>query len=172
MNTLLTTSHATGSVARAQVPQEFLSFRIGGEEYGIDILSVQEIRGFEQPTRMVGAPAHVLGVRNLRGIMVPIIDLRMKLAMAEARYDELTVTVILNVGQRVLGVVVDAVNDVLELTSEQIKPAPQFRGYVDAESVTGIASLEHGESERMVILLDIARLMTRDTEGLAQQTVQ
>ncbi|MEW5882495.1 MAG: chemotaxis protein CheW, partial [Pseudomonadota bacterium] len=114
----------TSAVAAAATAREYLTFRLGAEEYGIDILKVQEIRGYDGVTRIAHAPAHVLGVINLRGVIVPIVDLRVKLALGEVRYDAFTVVIVLNVAQRVVGAVVDAVSDVLELAPEQIRAAP------------------------------------------------
>ncbi|WP_128003730.1 chemotaxis protein CheW, partial [Piscinibacter defluvii] len=105
---------------------EFLTFRLGDEEYGIDILRVQEIRSYEQPTRIANAPAFVKGVVNLRGVIVPVVDLRMKLGCPSAEYNTFTVVIVLNVRNRVVGAVVDSVSDVLELPPEAIKPAPEM----------------------------------------------
>jgi purine-binding chemotaxis protein CheW len=135
--------------------QEFLSFRLGAEEYGIDILAVREIRAYEKPTRIASAPEFIRGVVNLRGVIVPIVDLRMKFGLREPVYDALTVVIILNVGGRVLGIVVDAVSDVIALKGEEIRPAPEFSSAVDASFMRGLASLEG----RLLILLDIAALM-------------
>src|SRR5262245_53933128 len=103
---------------------EFLTFRLGAEEYGIDILRVQEIRSYEAPTRIANAPAFIKGVVNLRGVIVPIVDLRLKLGCESAEYNHFTVVIVLNVRGRVVGAVVDSVSDVLELNGEQIRPAP------------------------------------------------
>lgn len=157
----------TDSVAAAASRREYLSFRLGGEEYGIDILKVQEIRGYDGVTRIAGAPPHILGVINLRGVIVPIVDLRVRFALGEAKYDAFTVVIVLNVAQRVVGVVVDAVSDVVELAAEQIRTAPQFEGLLDASYVTGLASVKQGEVERMLILLDIERLMASTDMGLS-----
>ena len=135
--------------------REMLTFRLGGEEYGIDILRVQEIRGYEQPTHIVNAPAHVKGVINLRGVIVPIVDLRLRFGLPEAAYDRFTVVIILNVGERVVGAVVDSVSDVIEIAPEQVRAAPELDAGVDAGHITGIGTL----GERMLILLDIERLM-------------
>jgi purine-binding chemotaxis protein CheW len=145
----------------------YLTFRLGEEEYGIDILKVQEIRGYEPPTRLAAAPAFIKGVVNLRGVIVPIVDLRMKFAMDEARYDGLTVVIILNVVQRVVGVVVDGVSDVVEFGADQIRPAPDFNALVDAEHITGLGSLTAGDHERLLILTDIERLMASPDMGLS-----
>lgn len=136
--------------------REFLSFRLGAEEYGIDILKVQEIRGWEQPTVIANTPAFIKGVVNLRGIIVPIVDLRLKFNLGEARYDEFTVVIILNVAHRVVGAVVDAVSDVMSLAPQQIKPAPEFGAQLDTRFITGLGTVD----ERMLILLDIERLVT------------
>jgi purine-binding chemotaxis protein CheW len=136
--------------------REFLSFRLGAEEYGIEILKVQEIRGWEQPTAIANTPAFIKGVINLRGIIVPIVDLRLKFNLGEAKYDEFTVVIILSVAKRVVGAVVDAVSDVLSLAPAQIKPAPEFSAALETQFITGLGTIE----ERMLILLDIEKLMT------------
>ena len=138
------------------VGREFLSFRLGAEEYGIDILKVQEIRRWETPTAIANMPPFIKGVVNLRGIIVPILDLRVKFNLAEANYDEFTVTIILSVAQRVVGVVVDAVSDVITLMPDQIRAAPAFAGSLETKFITGLGTA----GERMLILVDIERLMT------------
>ncbi|MFN7673376.1 MAG: chemotaxis protein CheW, partial [Betaproteobacteria bacterium] len=105
---------------------EYLTFRLGTEEYGIDILKVQEIRGYEQPTRIAGAPAFLKGVVNLRGVIVPIVDLRIKFGLGSAEYNSFTVVIILNIAKKIVGVVVDQVSDVVALASKDIRPAPSF----------------------------------------------
>ena len=140
---------------------EYLSFRLGAEEYGIDILKVQEIRSYEAPTRIANAPAFIKGVVNLRGVIVPIGDLRIKLGCADG-FDAFTVVVVLNVRGRVVGAVVDAVSDVLELKGDVLKPAPHMNSQVDMSFVTGIASV----GERMLILMDIEALMSSADMGL------
>ncbi len=147
---------------------EYLTFRLGGEEYGIDILRVQEIRSYEAPTRIANAPSFLKGVVNLRGVIVPILDLRLKLACDSAEYNGFTVVIVLNVHQRVVGVVVDSVSDVLELSSEQIKAAPQLNSSVDAGFITGIGAVKNGEAERMLILVDIEALMGSADMGLIE----
>ncbi len=136
--------------------REFLTFRLGAEEYGIDILRVQEIRGYEQPTRIANAPSFIKGVINLRGVIVPIIDLRLKFGLENAEYNTFTVVIILNIASRVVGIVVDQVSDVIELTGEQIKPAPEFSGEIDASFIQGLGQV----GERMLILTDIEKLMS------------
>ena len=134
---------------------EVLSFKLGAEEYGLDILKVQEIRGYESVTRIASAPEYVKGVVNLRGIIVPIIDMRIQFNLDAPTYNELTVVIILNLGNRVIGMVVDSVSDVVSLTPEQIKPAPTMATAVNTDYVTGIGTVD----ERMLILVDIQKLL-------------
>jgi purine-binding chemotaxis protein CheW len=136
-------------------PREYLTFRLGGEEYGIDILKVQEIRGYEQPTRIANVPNFIKGVVNLRGVIVPIIDLRLKFNIGKAEYNQFTVTIILNVSQRVIGAVVDSVSDVLELDPKDVRDAPELSASVDSSYILGLGTL----AERMLILVDIEKLM-------------
>lgn len=158
-----------GDLGRAPMsasPSECLTFRLGAEEYGIDILRVQEIRGYESPTRIANAPPFVKGVLNLRGVIVPIVDLRLKFGLEQAAYDAITVTMVLNVAGRTLGAIVDSVSDVIGLKSDQIKPAPQFNAAVDAGFITGIGAFKQGDLERMLILVDIEQLMSSPDMGL------
>ncbi len=166
---------ARGSATPAAAPLgaqggEYLTFRLGAEEYGIDILRVQEIRSYEQPTRIANAPSFIKGVVNLRGVIVPIIDLRLKLGCAQAEYNDFTVVVVLNVRGRVVGAVVDSVSDVLELKRDDIKPAPELNSSIDASYITGIGTIKTGqgdsECERMLILMDIEGLMSSADMGL------
>lgn len=137
--------------------QEYLTFRLGPESYAIDILKVQEIRGWETPTAIANSPDFIKGVINLRGVIVPILDLRVKFRMPQAAYDEFTVVIILNVASRVVGVVVDSVSDVLSLASEAVRPTPEFASATfDTRYITGLATVE----EQLLILLDIEKLMT------------
>jgi len=135
--------------------QQFLTFKLAGEEYGVGILSVQEIRGWCAVTAIPHSPSWLLGVINLRGAVVPIIDLRIKFNFARADFNEFTVVIILNVGARVIGVVVDGVSDVITLTSEQIKPAPSLGGNADTSHIIGFGTLD----DRMRILMDVERLI-------------
>ncbi|MBW8828453.1 MAG: chemotaxis protein CheW [Burkholderiales bacterium] len=141
---------------------EFLTFRLGAEEYGIDILKVQEIRSYEQPTRIANAPAFIKGVVNLRGVIVPIVDLRVKLNCESVDYNSFTVVIVLNVKGRVVGAVVDSVSDVLELGAGTIKQAPEMHTSMDTSFITGIGSV----NDRMLILMDIEGLMTSADMGL------
>ncbi len=139
-------------------PREVLTLRLGEEEYGIDILRVQEIRSYEPPTRIANAPSHVAGVLNLRGVIVPIFDLRRHFGLPTT-VGAATVTVVVNVGSRTFGAIVDAVHDVVALAADQIKPAPALAGTDDARCITEIGVVEAGEGQRMLILLDIALLL-------------
>ena len=143
---------------------EYLSFTLGAEHYGVDILKVQEIRGYDAVTRVPDAPDYIKGVINLRGTIVPVIDLRLKLRLDEARYDAFTVMIVLNVEDRVVGIVVDSVSDVIPLAAEQIRPTPEFGAAVDTRFISGIGT----QDDRMLILLDIETLL--DTADLGQPT--
>ncbi len=161
---------AAGATSRLAQGGEYLTFRLGAEEYGIDILRVQEIRSYEAPTRIANAPAFIKGVVNLRGVIVPIIDLRLKLGclneQGAAEYNGFTVVIVLNVRGRVVGAVVDSVSDVLELGKDQIKPAPELSSNIDSGFITGIGAVRQGEAERMLILMDIEALMSSAEMGL------
>ncbi|MFM7506677.1 MAG: chemotaxis protein CheW [Rubrivivax sp.] len=165
-------SAAAGALSQTAQGGEFLTFRLGEEEYGIDILRVQEIRSYEPPTRIANAPGFIKGVVNLRGVIVPIIDLRVKLGCERVEYNAFTVVVVLNVRGRVVGAVVDSVSDVLELGKDQIKPAPELNSSVDARFITGIGAVkaaggdEVRDTERMLILMDIEGLMSSADMGL------
>lgn len=135
---------------------QYLTLQLGREEYAIDILRVQEIRSYEEPTRMVNAPPFIKGVINLRGVIVPIVDLRLKLNIEKVAYNEFTVVIILNVHGTVIGAVVDAVSDVVTLTSQSIKPAPQFDASIDSRFITGLANV----GDRMLIVMNIEALMS------------
>jgi len=147
--------------------QEYLTFTLGHEEYAIDILKVQEIRGYEQPTTIANAPAFIKGVINLRGTIVPIVDLRIKFQVGKAEYTPFTVVIILNIGHRIVGAVVDGVSDVITMASSQIRPAPEFSAAVDTRYILGLATLE----ERMLIVIDIARLMLSADMALIDEAV-
>jgi len=148
--------------------REFLAFKLGNEEYGIDILRVQEIRSYEEPTRLANVPDFIKGVVNLRGVIVPIVDMRLKFRLDEARYDHFTVVIVLNIGSRIVGMVVDAVSDVITLTPEQLRPVPEFAASVDADHLLAIGAID----DRMLILVDIEKLMTSADMGLVESAVQ
>ena len=147
--------------------REFLVFTLGEEEYGIPILKVQEIRGYDagNVTRIANVPTFIKGVTNLRGVIVPIVDLRMKFNLGEVRYDAQTVVIILNLNQRIVGIVVDGVSDVLVLNGAQISQAPEFGAMLSAEYLTGLGTLD----DRMLILVDIERLMTSAEMALVER---
>ena len=153
------------SIAAETGSQEFLVFSLGEEEYAIDILKVQEIRGYENVTRIANAPDFIKGVANLRGVIVPIVDLRIKFNLGKVEYNEQTVVIILNLDRRVVGIVVDGVSDVLMLNAGQIRPAPEFGATLSTEYLTGLGTVD----ERMLILVDIERLMTSDEMALVEK---
>jgi purine-binding chemotaxis protein CheW len=163
---------ANGNRQVRHVPagREYLTFRLGTEEYGIDILKVQEIRSYEQPTKIANAPAYLKGVVNLRGVIVPIVDLRVKFNCVnydgDSDVDSFTVVIVLNVKGRVVGAVVDSVSDVMQLSDQMIQPAPEMSdSLVDTTYITGIANI----SERLLILMDIESLMSSADMGLIKQ---
>lgn len=141
---------------------QYLTLRLGDEEYAIDILRVQEIRSYEEPTKMVNSPSFIKGVVNLRGVIVPIVDLRLKLNIAKVEYDEFTVVIILNIHGIVVGAVVDAVSDVVTLTAENIKPAPQFESGIESRYIVGLANLD----DRMLIVMNMEALMNNAELGM------
>lgn len=145
-------------------PRELLVFTLGAEQYAIDILKVQEIRGYETVTRIAGAPAFIKGVVNLRGSIVPIVDMRIKFALGEASYTPFTVVIILNVLSRTVGIVVDGVSDVIQLLPDAVRPAPEFGAAVDIAYIEGLTQV--GES--MVIVMDIERLMSSAEMSLVE----
>lgn len=147
--------------------QEYLTYTLGPEEYAIDILKVQEIRGYEAPTTIANAPAFLKGVINLRGTIVPIVDLRLKFNVGNADYTPFTVVIILNIGARVVGIVVDSVSDVTMLRQDQIRPAPEFAATVDTKYINGLCTL----GERMLIVVDIERLMLSTEMALVDESV-
>jgi len=145
--------------------KEYLAFTLGKEEYGIDILRVQEIRGYEPVTRIANAPEFIKGVVNLRGIIVPVVDMRIKFRLGTPTYDQFTVVIILNIGGRIVGMVVDSVSDVTTLSPEQVKPAPEMGTSFDSEYLIGLGTL----GERMLILVDIDKLMSSAEMGLVEK---
>lgn len=144
---------------------EVLAFTLGQEEYGIDILKVQEIRGYDAVTKIANAPEFIKGVINLRGVIVPIVDMRIMFNLGEPSYDQFTVVIILNIGSRVVGMVVDSVSDVITLSAEQIKPAPEMGTTMKSDYLLGLGTLE----ERMLILVDIDLLMSSSDMGLIEK---
>lgn len=142
--------------------RDFLTFTLGDENYAIDILKVKEIRGYENPTKIANAPAFIKGVINLRGDIVPIVDLRIKFNLGKAIYDEFTIVIVLHIHNRIVGVVVDSVSDVVSLGADDIKPAPDFGVAFDNRYLLGLASIH----EQMIILVDIDELISSEEMGL------
>ena len=159
------TTEEKGVSRAADAALEYLAFRLGSEEYGVDIQKVQELRGYDAVTRIANAPEFIKGVVNLRGIIVPIIDMRIKLNLGTPTYDQFTVVVILNLHQHVMGMVVDSVSDVITLTADQIKPAPQMGCAIDTDYLTGLGAID----ERMLILVDIDKFMSSSDIGLVEK---
>lgn len=159
---LLQNPHQRGLVRDQEASAQFLTMRLGTEEYAMDILRVQEIRSYEQPVRMVQSPSFVKGVINLRGVIVPIVDLRLKLQLSQAEYNDSTVVIILWLQTGVMGAVVDGVSDVVSLTSSLIKPAPHFESQLDPGCIVGLAQL----GERMLVVVNINRLMAYSGGGV------
>ena len=144
-----------GTLTTANGAREYLTFTLGNEEYGMDILKVQEIRGYDAVTRIANTPDFIKGVINLRGVIVPIVDMRIRFNLGTVEYGEFTIVIIINVLNRVVGMVVDGVSDVVALAPEQVKPAPELSATLDTRYLAGLATVE----ERMLILVDIERLM-------------
>jgi purine-binding chemotaxis protein CheW len=162
-------THAPDAAVRNRQPhaidesgQEFLAFTMGEEEYGLDILKVQEIRGYETVTRIANAPEYFKGVMNLRGVIVPVIDMRVKFNLGNPTYDAFTIVIVLNLGGKVVGMVVDSVSDVTTLAPQQIRPAPDMGGVFDSDYLIGLGTLD----ERMLILVDIDKLMSSAEMGV------
>jgi len=146
----------------------YLTFTLGHEEYGIDILTVQEIRGYDTVTTIANMPDFIKGVINLRGIIVPIVDMRIKFSLGDVTYDAMTIVIILNVADRVVGMVVDGVSDVISLNETQIKDAPEFGAVLDTQYLKGLGVID----ERMLILIDIENLMTSKEMALVESLVE
>lgn len=147
------------------IVSEFLTFTLGNEEYGIDILKVQEIRGYDTVTHIANAPEFIKGVINLRGVIVPIVDMRIKFRVGEPTYNDFTVVIIMNVLGRVIGMVVDGVSDVVALSPEQIKPAPEMGAALNTDYITGLGTV----NEQMLILVDIEKLMSSEEMQVMEQ---
>ena len=157
--------NAAAMMAQPAKALEFLAFTLGQEEYGVDIQKVQELRGYDTVTRIANAPAHIKGVVNLRGIIVPIVDMRIKFNLGTPSYDQFTVVIILNIASRVMGMVVDSVSDVITLNPEQVRPAPEMGALLDTEYLIGLGTLD----ERMLILVDIDKLMSSADMALIER---
>ncbi|OOV86806.1 chemotaxis protein CheW [Oceanospirillum linum] len=146
--------------------QEYLTFSLGEEYYAVDILKVQEIRGYGAVTKIANAPSFIKGVINLRGVIVPIIDLRIKFNLGKAHYDEFTIVIVLNLTDRVVGMVVDGVSDVVSLAGDDIKNPPDFSANFDSEYILGLATVD----EQMLIITDIEKLMSSEEMALVDKT--
>jgi purine-binding chemotaxis protein CheW len=157
----------TATAAREET-REVLVFVLGKEEYGVDILKVQEIRGYEKVTPIPSAPDYLKGVVNLRGVIAPVIDMRVKFRFAEVRYDSFTVVVILRIAGRVIGLVVDGVSDVVHFTESEVKPAPQLGALVDSSFLDGVAT----QGDRMVLLVDIEKLLSSGELNLLREVTE
>jgi purine-binding chemotaxis protein CheW len=168
----MTLSNGQPTAHSDAVVQEYLVFRLGNEEYGIDILKVQEIRGCDRVTRIPNAHDFITGVTNLRGVIVPIIDLRLRFQMPDATHDENTVVIVLNLNDRIVGIVVDGVVDVQSMDVDQIKPTPDVSSTLSSRYLLGLGVVD----SRMVILVNIEKLLSREelelmdsvTEALAE----
>ncbi|RJG09333.1 chemotaxis protein CheW [Massilia cavernae] len=154
----------TSGSANKDALREFLAFKLGDEEYGIDILKVQEIRGYETVTRIANAPEFIKGVINLRGIIIPVVDMRIKFKLGTPVYDQFTVVIILNISGRIVGMVVDSVSDVTTLSPDQVKPAPEMGTAFNSDYITGLGTVD----DRMLILMDIDKLMSSGEMGLIE----
>lgn len=148
------------------IPSEYLTFTLGTEEYGIDILKVQEIRGYDTVTHIANAPEFIKGVINLRGVIVPIVDMRIKFKVGEPTYHEFTVVIIITVLGRIIGMVVDGVSDVVALTPDQIKPTPEMGTALNTDYITGLGTI----NDQMLILVDIEKLMSSEEMQVIDQT--
>lgn len=137
---------------------QFLTFTLGDEEYGIDILKVQEIKGYSTITRIPRAPSYIKGVMNLRGTIVPIIDLRNKFGLEPTDYDQFTVIIVVVVQGRAMGLIVDTVSDVLNIPASDIQPTPEFSGSVDTSFISGMGKA----GEKLIILLDVHKVLGVD----------
>lgn len=157
MNTKLLDQHEDDTK-----PLEFLTFTLGDEHYGLDIMQVREIRGYEPVTKIANAPAFIKGVLNLRGDIVPIVDLRIKFSIGEATYNELTIVIMLHIGDRIVGIVVDAVSKVIKISEDDMKPPPEFGVAFDSQYLHGLVPFE----DQMIILLNIEKLISSEELGL------
>lgn len=149
----------------ASSKKEVLSFRLGAEEYCLDILSVQEIRGYDTVTSIANTPDFIKGVINLRGHIVPIVDLRIKFRLSEAKYDATTIVIILNLNKKMIGIVVDSVSDVIAVPLSDIREAPRFGSAINTEFISGMATVDG----HMLIVVNIERLLSSDDLQLIDQ---
>jgi purine-binding chemotaxis protein CheW len=152
------TTTATAGISAKTEPSQHLTFQLGAEEYGIEILKVQEIRGYAGVTPIPNTPAYILGVMNLRGTVIPVVDLRTRFAMPNQEYNKFTVIVVVTVRDKVIGLVVDAVSDVLDVLPSQVRERPDLGARADMRFIGGVATI----GEKLVVLLDIERLLSED----------
>ncbi len=148
----------SSQISFASDGNQFLTFALAGEEYGVEILKVQEIRGYSDVTAIPNTPAHLKGVMDLRGTIIPVVDLRTKLSMPEAEYSSFTVIIVLKVTTKVMGVIVDGVSDVLNIPRSDIQPAPDFGADMDTRFIRGMAKA----GDKLVALLDMDRVLLGD----------
>jgi purine-binding chemotaxis protein CheW len=169
-NTVVTadsTSNPVGTQAKSGAG-EYLTFKLGAEAYGLEILKVQEIRGYDAVTQIANTPDFIKGVVNLRGQIVPIVDLRIKFHLGNVEYDEFTVVIILNLSGRVVGIVVDGVSDVMALQDDQIRDVPALVTSIDTKYIVGLATVE----SQMLILVDIEQLMGSEDMALLERATK
>ncbi len=162
MSTETVSSTANSPSKAKSAAGEYLTFVLGTEEYGLEILKVQEIRGYDAVTQIANTPDFIKGVVNLRGKIVPIVDLRIKFHLGKVEYDEFTVVIILNLHGRVVGIVVDGVSDVMALKDDQIRDVPSLVTSIDTKYIVGLATVE----AQMLILVDIEQLMSSQEMAL------
>jgi len=146
--------------------EQFLTFRLDGQEYGISILKVQEIKGWDKMTPIPNSPPYVKGVLNLRGVIVPVFDLRLRFGLPETVRDAFTVIIVVNIGGRMAGIVVDAVSDVINVSLEQQCAAPEYEGQQNREFIKGLAQVE----DKLLILLDIDRMVNPEALDTTEAT--
>ena len=151
-------THQVMAAEASAVTSQFLTFLLGVEQYGVEILKVQEIRGYSAVTPIPNTPGYIKGVINLRGTVVPVVDLRAKFSMESTEYNKFTVIIVVTVGAKVMGLVVDAVSDVLDIPAAEMRTAPDLGSSVDTRFISGMATI----GERMTVLLDIDRLLSED----------
>lgn len=164
----MTVATTVKPAAAEAIAQEYLVFRLGSEEYGIDILKVQEIRGCDRLTRVPNSPEFIIGVTNLRGVIVPIVDLRLRFDLPDPSHDDKTVVIVLNLNDRVVGIVVDGVADVLSIDVENIKPTPDVASVLSGRYLLGLGVLD----SRMIILVNIETLLSREELALVDAVTE
>ena len=144
---------------------QYLTFALGHEQYGIEILKVQEIKGYLPPTAVPNTPGYIKGVMNLRGTIIPIVDLRAKLGLAETEYNQFTVIIVATIGSKVVGLIVDSVSDVLNIPQSDIQEAPEFGAAVDVRFIDGMAKA----GEKIVMLLNMSKIIADGDLDIAQE---